>query len=74
MRLVEGSLEAKSEGFSEKNLKKSKKAIFGGLGQNFHIWEYWPKCQCLFLIWAHIFDIKVYSSFTSEFQGDSNLQ
>ena len=38
LRLVEGSLEAKSEGLSEKSQKNPKKSFFGGLGPNFHIW------------------------------------
>ena len=37
-KLGEGSLEAKSEGLSEKIQKISKKLFFGGLGPNFHIW------------------------------------
>ena len=36
--MVEGSLEAKSEGLSEKFQKNPKKVFFGGLGPDFHIW------------------------------------
>ena len=35
LRLVEGSLEAKSEGLSEKKSKKSEKVIFWGSGAEF---------------------------------------